>query len=251
MAGLAQGGGRHSGRPARPRRTDQSTFSPSIWSPETGTGGAEGTSGSHASPTRNAPLIDNDGSVLRSPPRKEMKWPTTLFDGVNRFSRRFVAALRVVESRRARSARRRRASRSSPARVLAQTESRRKRVLATIDAKIAEARRGKRARVRVGACPRRWPRQLAQLLAGSDLDELTRGRRPLEELRHERAASDSNYAELGSRLLELKAELSRSVRCQPTREELEAALTMMLRLAGDLRKAGSLRAPIRSATPSR
>ena len=72
-------------------------------------------------------------------------------------------------------------------------------------------------------------RQLAQLLAGSDLDELG------EVVARWKASATSErerqrYAELGSRLLELKAELARAP-VPPTRDELEAALTMMLRLA--------------------
>jgi hypothetical protein len=72
-------------------------------------------------------------------------------------------------------------------------------------------------------------RQLAQLLAGSDLDELG------EVIARWKASATSErerqrYDELGSRLLELKAELSRAP-VPPTLEELEAALTMMLRLA--------------------
>jgi DNA-binding GntR family transcriptional regulator len=72
-------------------------------------------------------------------------------------------------------------------------------------------------------------RQLAELLAGSDLDEL----REVVARWRQSAASEherQTYSELASRLIELKAELSRSP-VQPTREELEAALVLMLRLA--------------------
>jgi hypothetical protein len=71
--------------------------------------------------------------------------------------------------------------------------------------------------------------QLAQLLAGSDLDEL----REVVARWRASAATDlerKHYDELGSRLLDLKAELARAP-VAPTREELEAALMMMLRLA--------------------
>ena len=72
-------------------------------------------------------------------------------------------------------------------------------------------------------------RQLAQLLTGSDLEELR------EVIARWKSSASSErerqrYAELGSRLLELKAELSRAP-VPPTRDELESALVMMLRLA--------------------
>ena len=71
--------------------------------------------------------------------------------------------------------------------------------------------------------------QLAQLLAGSDLDELR------EVVARWRATAATHrerkhYDELGSRLIELKGELARAA-VPPTREELEAVLVMMLRLA--------------------
>ncbi|WP_437675596.1 hypothetical protein [Sorangium sp. So ce131] len=71
--------------------------------------------------------------------------------------------------------------------------------------------------------------QMAQLLAGSDLDELREivrrwvAEAPSEGVRRQ-------YQELGGRLVELKAALSESP-VQPTLAELEQALTMMLRLA--------------------
>jgi hypothetical protein len=71
--------------------------------------------------------------------------------------------------------------------------------------------------------------QLAQLLAGSDLDEL----REVVARWRQTASSEQerkHYAELGSRLIELKQELARAP-VPPTREELEAALQLMLRLA--------------------
>lgn len=72
-------------------------------------------------------------------------------------------------------------------------------------------------------------RQLAQLLAGSDLDEL---REIVARWRGSAASARERkqYDELGARLIELKAELARAP-VPPTQEELEAALTMMLRLA--------------------
>ncbi len=71
--------------------------------------------------------------------------------------------------------------------------------------------------------------QLAQLLAGSDVEELR------EVVARWKATASTErerqlYAELGTRLLELKAELTQSP-VEPTRDEIEAALTMMLRLA--------------------
>jgi hypothetical protein len=73
--------------------------------------------------------------------------------------------------------------------------------------------------------------QMAQLLAGSDLDELREivkqwlAEAPTERIR-------KHYAEFGARLLELKEAL-KDAPVQPTREELETALTMMLRLAAE------------------
>jgi hypothetical protein len=81
-------------------------------------------------------FIDNDGAFFDPPPAKEMKWPTTLFEGVERFSRRFVAALRAVDVARA-VGEERPGEPLLSAHVVAQTEARRKRVLAFVDAKIA------------------------------------------------------------------------------------------------------------------
>ncbi len=81
--------------------------------------------------------VDNDGAFFDPPPVKEMKWPTALFEGVERFSRRFVASLRAVDVARA-------VGDEAPGepllsrRVLSQTEARRKHVLAIVDAKIAK-----------------------------------------------------------------------------------------------------------------
>jgi hypothetical protein len=72
-------------------------------------------------------------------------------------------------------------------------------------------------------------RQLAQLLTGSDLHELEEVVRRWRET----APTDSSkkqYDALGKQLLELKAALAEAP-TQPTTEELELALTMMLKLA--------------------
>ena len=71
--------------------------------------------------------------------------------------------------------------------------------------------------------------QMAQLLSASDLDELR------EVVARWVATSATGqqrrvFQNFGARLVELKQELSRSP-VQPTREELESMLTMMLRLA--------------------
>jgi len=71
--------------------------------------------------------------------------------------------------------------------------------------------------------------QMAQLLSASDLDEL----REVVDRWMKTALTGQQrriYANLGARLVELKQELARAP-VQPTREELEGALTMMLRLA--------------------
>jgi hypothetical protein len=71
--------------------------------------------------------------------------------------------------------------------------------------------------------------QMAQLLAGSDLDELREivkrwvTEAPTEGVRR-------HYQDFGARLIELKAALA-DAPVQPTVAELEQALTMMLRLA--------------------
>jgi hypothetical protein len=71
--------------------------------------------------------------------------------------------------------------------------------------------------------------QMAQLLSASDLDELREVvERWVAEAPTER--SKQRYLEFGARLLELKQALSGGA-TQPSREELELALTMMLKLA--------------------
>lgn len=71
--------------------------------------------------------------------------------------------------------------------------------------------------------------QMTQLLLGSDLDEL---REIVRRWLREAPAGGSRrmYEELGSRLIEMKQALAEQP-VQPTVEELQAALTMMLRLA--------------------
>ncbi len=71
--------------------------------------------------------------------------------------------------------------------------------------------------------------QMAQLLVGSDEDEL---REIVRRWIAEAPAGGARrvYEELGSRLVEMKQALAQQP-IQPTREELETALTMMLRLA--------------------
>jgi len=71
--------------------------------------------------------------------------------------------------------------------------------------------------------------QMAQLLSQSDEDEL----REVVKRWVETAVTGAQrrvFQEFGSRLIELKQELRRAP-VQPTREELETMLTMMLRLA--------------------
>ena len=71
--------------------------------------------------------------------------------------------------------------------------------------------------------------QMAQLLVGSDLDELREiVRRWVAEA--PAGGARKTYEEFGSRLIELKQALA-SAPQQPTHEELTEALTMMLRLA--------------------
>ena len=73
--------------------------------------------------------------------------------------------------------------------------------------------------------------QMARLLAGSDLDELREivkrwvAEAPTEGIRRQ-------YQEFGSRLVELKQALA-GAPAQPTIEELETALTLMLKLAAE------------------
>ncbi len=71
--------------------------------------------------------------------------------------------------------------------------------------------------------------QMARLLVDSDEDEL---REVVRRWMAEAPAGGSRrlYEEMGSRLVEMKQALAQQP-IQPTREELETALTMMLRLA--------------------
>jgi hypothetical protein len=71
--------------------------------------------------------------------------------------------------------------------------------------------------------------QMAQLLVGSDEDEL---REIVRRWIAEAPAGGARriYQEMGSRLVEMKQALAQQP-VQPTLEELETALTMMLRLA--------------------
>ena len=71
--------------------------------------------------------------------------------------------------------------------------------------------------------------QMAQLLAGSDLDEL---REVIARWMAEAVTGSARrqYEEFGARLIELKAALAEAP-VQPTIAELEDALTIMLRLA--------------------
>jgi hypothetical protein len=72
-------------------------------------------------------------------------------------------------------------------------------------------------------------RQMAKLLASSDLEELQEvvkrwlAEAPTERVRHQ-------YEQFGAKLLELKRALA-SAPQQPSEEELELALSMMLKLA--------------------
>ncbi|MEP7126559.1 MAG: hypothetical protein ABJE95_36850, partial [Byssovorax sp.] len=71
--------------------------------------------------------------------------------------------------------------------------------------------------------------QMAQLLAESDLDELREVvKRWIAEA--PTAGTRRTYENFGARMIELKHALSEAP-VQPSREELESALTMMLRLA--------------------
>lgn len=71
--------------------------------------------------------------------------------------------------------------------------------------------------------------QMAQLLAHSDLDEL---REIVKRWVAEAPTGNQRriYENFGARMIELKHALAEAP-VQPTREELETALTMMLRLA--------------------
>jgi hypothetical protein len=72
-------------------------------------------------------------------------------------------------------------------------------------------------------------RQMAKHLASSDLDELEEVvKRWLAEAPTERVRKQ--YEQFGAKLLELKRALA-SAPQQPSEEELELALTMMLKLA--------------------
>ncbi len=71
--------------------------------------------------------------------------------------------------------------------------------------------------------------QMAQLLLASDIDELREiVKRWLAEAPTD--ATRRRYDAFGHKLIELKQELAKQP-LQPTRAELELALTMMLRLA--------------------
>lgn len=81
--------------------------------------------------------------------------------------------------------------------------------------------------------------QMAQLLAASDIEEL----REVVERWIATAVTGQQkrvFQNFGARMIELKQELLRAP-VQPTREELETALTMMLRLAAQ--SEGKLVAP--------
>jgi hypothetical protein len=73
--------------------------------------------------------------------------------------------------------------------------------------------------------------QMAQLLAHSDLDEL---REVVKRWVAEAPTGGSRrtYENFGARLVELKQALA-SAPVQPTQEELEQALTLMLKLAAE------------------
>jgi hypothetical protein len=78
--------------------------------------------------------------------------------------------------------------------------------------------------------------QMAQLLSGSDTDEL----REVVDRWVKTAVTGQQrrvFENFGARLLELKQELAR-VPIQPTREDLEITLTMMLRLAAQASTGG-------------
>ncbi len=82
-------------------------------------------------------------------------------------------------------------------------------------------------------------RQMAKLLAGSDLDELREViARWLFEAPSERVRRQ--YEVFGSKMLELKQALA-SAPQQPSEEELELALAMMMKLAASGEMAGPVR----------
>jgi hypothetical protein len=84
-------------------------------------------------------------------------------------------------------------------------------------------------------------RQMAQLITASDLDELREivkrwvAEAPTDRIRRQ-------YDQFGGRMLELKLALA-SGPVQPSQEELELALTMMLKLAADTDPAARPKAP--------
>src|SRR4051794_41501461 len=79
--------------------------------------------------------------------------------------------------------------------------------------------------------------QMAQLLAESDLDELREiVKRWVAEA--PTGASRRMYENFGARMVELKHALAEAP-TQPTREELEQAVTMMLRLAASQQTSGA------------
>jgi hypothetical protein len=82
-------------------------------------------------------FVDNDGAFFDPVPAKEMKWPTTLFEGVDRYSRAFVTALRALDVPAALGEERPGEPLLSR-RVTQACDDRRKRVLAVVDAKIAK-----------------------------------------------------------------------------------------------------------------
>jgi hypothetical protein len=79
------------------------------------------------------------------------------------------------------------------------------------------------------SAPDPMARQMARLLVGSDLDELREiVKRWLAEAPTDRVRRQ--YERFGAQLIDLKHALAEQPQ-QPTQEELELALTMMLKLA--------------------
>jgi hypothetical protein len=78
--------------------------------------------------------------------------------------------------------------------------------------------------------------QMAQLILGSDLDEL---REVVKRWLTEAPTANvrRHYERFGGKLIELKQALAEQP-VQPTREELELALTMMLKLAAQSDRQG-------------